>query len=86
MRHKKIHKNVRNLTFKCALPDCNCIFRKNSDFKTHVYRDHPAKDQGASDESGLLGTVNDIMFCYVDFCTTSCDRISNLLSHLKGHI
>lgn len=70
VRHMKVHKNVRNMTFKCALPDCKRIFRKVSVFKIHVYRDHQAKGQRASDESGFSGQcTNDTLSCHVDFCT-----------------
>lgn len=87
VRHMKVHKNVRNMTFKCALPDCKRIFRKVSVFKTHVYRDHQAKGQRASDESGFsCQCTNDTLSCHVDFCTVRCDSVNNLLSHLKGHI
>lgn len=77
VRHMKLHKNLQNLTFKCALPDCKRIFRKVSVFKTHVYRDHRAKCQRALDESSFSSQcTNDTPSCHVDFCTERCDFVT----------
>ncbi|XP_054772889.2 uncharacterized protein LOC129280926 [Lytechinus pictus] len=77
--HFKVHRNVANFDFPCGVPGCCRTFRHYSSFKAHVYRDHQHLSR-----KHAVQHVHITLYC--PLCAVKFTEISDVLSHLKGHI
>lgn len=80
-RHMRVHRHVSNVTFSCALPDCNRTFHKFEAFKTHSYRHGKGKTEISSRSFASFDLT-----CHVELCRASCETLKSLYRHLKTHI
>ena len=86
VRHYRLHTNIANITFPCAIQDCARHFRTYGAFKSHVARDH----QHIKVQRSQVLEVNDLATletqCPFTFCAKISKNLKDLLQDLKTHI
>lgn len=80
VKHMRLHSSVPNVVFQCCMADCSRTFRKVAALKSHIYRHH--KEQVMEPRLSLAANLT----CHVDFCSATCDSLTQFYSHLKMHI
>lgn len=86
VHHYRLHSNVANVTFPCAVQGCARIFRTYNTFRSHVCRDHQNQRVERFRPLDLGDSVNVVTQCPFSFCAKILQTLKDLLQHLKGHI
>lgn len=75
--HYRLHRNVHNIEFPCAIKFCNRRFTNYSSFRQHVLRDH----------SHNFKQPRILLKCNLEICNNvHFENVKLFLSHLKLHI
>ena len=87
VQHYRLHSNVANITFPCAIEGCVRLFRTYSAFKSHVARDHQSRKVEKFRTLDIGDSVNTLVTqCPFSFCAKISQNLKDLLQHLKSHI
>ena len=86
--HYRVHRNVHNFKFPCAIPGCTQSFSTYSGFNTHVSRNHSQyrKDNFAHNHRYSSKSTGVLLKCNLGICGQICENLSSLIKHLKTHI